>query len=173
MSFFCSVTLSKKSCVYGRETGDTFTNETLLQHEVCSKTTSHETNNNVNDESPNVRYGFTWDCGESCLFDRNTYTNEVNVAIGKAYNEIVSFQTSHTHELVNEMKKPCCMGDISKKDHHELCYQTSSVNTFQNMSGCASFFLTLTRLQHHFPAVRTLVHCLYDMKRSYEEASRL
>ena len=118
-----------------------------------------------------VPSGVQWECSpEACGWGNNSYTLDVTAKLEGVYKKLMKSEVATIRELVQEMDTCSINTQSNKNGHHETCYENVSRDSFSNKSGCNTFFLTLRRLQKHFPRIRSIVRELYRMKKSHTEA---
>ena len=168
MPFDCSETIDNESSVPIDESGQGITNSTYTEYPILSS--SGEPNCLAYSSSTVGQ----WDCSyRTCGWGNNDYTEEVSAKLLQAFERIVECGTNDIHSLVDQMNQCSARTCPERKGHPSSCYECQEDNTFRNISGCDSFFLTLRRIQLHFPTIRTIVRQLYKMKIHHNRALSL
>ena len=165
MPYYCDEELEFNNIIPVDTTGDAITLPSFSEYPIMTsvgkqKCLAYE---------PSI--GGQWECSyQTCGWGNNKYTSEVASSLETVYESFVKSNTAHIDEITKERNK-CCVKTVCKMNgHDQRCYQTVDDKTFANVTGCNSFFLTLRRLQQHFPTLRTIVRLLYRMKQFHERS---
>ena len=175
MPYYCNERLDSCKAIPIDEEGDVISKPSYTEYPILNVNKDSSVLGIGNSETAAVaKTGGYWDCTiPACRWGQNAYTLEVISELESIYGRLIASTTGHIAELVHEMGQ-CCINDGSSNNgHHLTCHTSISDDTFENISGCSSFFLSLRRLQIHFPKIRTLVRTLYEMKRHHLKAAAL